>query len=167
MRIIATALIIFSSFTTLTANAELKATAPSEVCDYMKDLGLVTRGWKNHVENVFGCLSPYKELGASSSPTDNPNNLAFYVEGDSTTVSQVKLVLNVNNRGTAKAAHEELLKAAEVLSAKATGEKLPKALKEAIKAGKKITTKVGSASVEVVLEDWPTGKGYEVKVLIK
>ena len=41
MRTATIALIIFSAFATNTVNAELKVTEPSEVCDYMKDFGLV------------------------------------------------------------------------------------------------------------------------------
>ncbi|MEI6133275.1 MAG: hypothetical protein WCQ41_10705 [Bacillota bacterium] len=167
MRIIITVLIVFSSFVTNAVNAELKSTVPSEICAYMKDLDLATSGWKGLYGNSFFCTSQYRELSPSSSPTNNPNNLTFSVEGDSTTANQAKLVLNVNNRETAEKSHEELLKASEVLSLKATGEKLPKGLKNAIKIGKKAGAKVGFSYVEVVKEDWPTGKGYEVKILIK
>jgi hypothetical protein len=167
MRIIATILIIFFIFRINTANAQLKDTSPTKVCVYMKDFGLTTLGWNHVYGNTFFCGTSLKELGASSSPTENPNNHAYYVDGDSTVVDQVKLVLNVNDRGTAKAAHEEFLNEAEALCMKATGEKLPKELKKAIKAGKKAVAKVGSASVQVVREDWPTGKGYDVQVLIK
>ncbi|SOD16245.1 hypothetical protein [Nitrosomonas ureae] len=163
MRAIITALIIFSSLTINTAHAKLKVTTPSEVCAYLKDFGLATRGWKNHYENVYGCSSPYKELG-SGFPL--ANNLAFYVEDDNTTARQTKLVLNVNNCESEKPAHEELLKAAEALSVKATGESLPKTLRDAIKTGKNTTAKVGSAFMEVIRENMPTGKGYEIKVLI-
>ncbi len=159
MRIIITALIIFSSFTINNAYAKLKITAPSEICACMKNFGLMTRGWKNSYENVFGCSSPYKEFDS--------NNLAFYVEGDSMAVRQVKLVLNVNNRQSEKQAQEELIKAAEALSVKITGEKLSPLLRDAIKIGKKTTAKLGSASIEVIREDWPTGKGYEIIVLMK
>jgi hypothetical protein len=102
MRIIATAIIIFSLFVTITANAKLKSNAPSEICAYMKDLNLATNGWKSSYGNSFFCISQYQEFSPSTSLTDNPNNLIFSVEGDSTTASQAKLVLNVNNRGTAK-----------------------------------------------------------------
>lgn len=167
MRTTTIALIIFLTFSTNTANAELKITDPSEVCDYMKDFGLVTRGWNNFYGDDFFCVTYLKELGDSSSPTENANNFAFYVEGNSKAVSQVKLVLNVNNGGTAKAAHEELLKAAETLSMKATGEKLPKSLKDAIKIGKATNAKLGTAYVKVVRENFPTAKGYSVNILIK
>lgn len=130
----------------------------------MSEVGLVTRGWKNHYENAFACLSPYKELGTG---VPLANNVAYYVEGDREKVTQVKLVLNVNNRKSASAAHEELLKAVEALSIKATGEDLPQKLKDVIKAGKQATAKIGTASVEVVRDNWPSKNGYEIKVIIK
>lgn len=163
MRIISLLLIIFSYFAPNAANAGLKTTTPSDVCNYMKDFGLITGGWINEYDNEFGCSSPYKQLD-SGFPL--ANNLAFYAEGNSTAVNLVKLVLNVNNRNSAKTAHQELLKAAEVLSITATGEKLPKALKDAITDGKKAIAKVGPSSVEIIRFDWPTGKGYEIKVSI-
>jgi len=146
------------------ANADLKFGEPQEVCSYMKELGLATPGWKNYYENSFGCSSPYKKLG---SELPLANNLAYYAEGDRAAVTQVRLVLNVNDLKLANAAHDELLKAAEALSIKATGEKMPQALKDAIKAGKQATAKIGSASVDVVRENWPSNKGYDIKIIIK
>lgn len=160
----AISLIVLAFFLVDTANAELKSTDPSVVCAYMNDVGLVTRGWKNQYENVFACLSPYKELGAGFPLA---NNVAYYVEGDRTSVRQVKLVLNVNDRKTANAAHEELLKAAEALSLKAAGENLPQTLKYAIKAGKNATAKVGSLSINVAHDNWLSNKGYGITVLIR
>ena len=76
-------------------------------------------------------------------------------------------MLNVNNRAAAKSAHSELLKGAEALSVKTTGQQLPQALKEAIQGGKKVSDKVGISAVEVIREEWPTGKGYEITVSIR
>ena len=145
-------------------NAALKVTSPTQVCDLMSDSGLSTRGWKNQYSQIFGCSSPYKKLGSDSALA---NNLAFYAEGNSVNVSQVKLVLNVNDRSSSALAHMELVKAASTLIEKSTGEKLSQSLINAIKNGIKITERVGSSTVEVVQIDWPTGKGYEVKVIIK
>lgn len=164
MRKIAVSLVVLAYIPVSIANAELKSGEPPEVCSYMKELGLATRGWRAYYENAFACSSPYKELG-SEFPL--ANNLAYYAEGDRAAVTQVRLVLNVSNRKLANAAHDELLKAAEALSIKATGEKLPQALKDAIKAGKQETAKIGSASVDVVRENWPSHKGYDIKIMIK
>ncbi len=155
---------ILSVCTVLPASAALLVSEPSQVCSLLKDTGLATRGWKNHYDQEFGCSSPYKELG-SGFPL--ANNLAFYAEGSSSAARQVMLVLNVNDHASASSAHQELLNVAGALSIKTTGEQLPETLKAAVKNGIEASQKVGSAMVEVAREDWPTGKGYEVKVIIK
>lgn len=167
MRITVATLIIVSFFAANTANAELKSTSPSEVCDWMKDMELKTIGWKQITEEHSSCSSNTKEL---DSGFPNANTLFFQAVGDSKAVNQTTLILYVNNPKSAKVAHEELLKAAEALSEKAAGEKLPKALRQAIKSGKITSAKVGSASVEVTRENWlnePSGKGHVIKVIIK
>jgi hypothetical protein len=146
------------------AAAALKVNTPSQVCDFLSDFGLATSGWKNLYAADFGCSSPYKELGTG---TPLANNLAFYAEGSRTTVAQVKLVLNVNNRAAAKSAHSELLKVAEALSVKVSGQQLPQALREAIQGGKKSSAKVFISTLEVIREEWPTGKGYELQFITK
>lgn len=140
-----------------------KARTPAEACSFLRGEGLSAGSWTNQYEDVFGCSSPYRELSAGS---PLPNNLAYYVDGKKTTVSTVKLVLNVNHRATAAAAHTTLSKVAQSLSLRATGERLPAALESAIRNGSRASAKVGAAVVEVVRVDWPTGKGYEIKVTL-
>ena len=159
--LIATALCLCS---TLPVNAALLISTPAEVCSLLNEHGLATRGWRNPDGLGFYCSSPYKQIGAGFPLA---NNLAYYVDGTSTTVRQVKLVLNINDRNTATAAHNELLNAATALTLKVIGAQLPKVVRSAITSGGKASQKVGSAIVEVNRIDWPTGKGYEVKVIIK
>jgi hypothetical protein len=73
----------------------------------------------------------------------------------------------VNNRSAATSGHPALLKAAEVLCTKATGGKLPKAVGNAITAGKPVTAKSGKAGIAVLRKDWPTGRGYEIHVVLE
>jgi len=164
MKTILASLVTIAILSASTASAELKSTVPADVCAYMSVMGLKTRGWKNQYDNIYGCSSSYKDIG-----TGYPlaNNLAYYAEGERTVVTQVKLVLNVNNKGASNAAHSELLKAAEALTTKASGKTLPQSLKDAIKSGSKRSAKVGNSSIEVVRINWPTGKGYEIKVFIE
>lgn len=147
----------------LPVNAQLVTSEPNILCGLLSNSGLTTSGWKNYYDDNYGCSSPYKEFGSGASLA---NNLAFYAEGTSNSAKQVKLVLNINNRASASSAHQELVKLAITLSKKATGEKLPQALQDAIRNGQSASQKVGSAMVEVVKEEWTTGKGYEVKVII-
>jgi len=158
------AVLLLGLFNSASVYAVLGIQEPEEACGLMKEQGLTTRGWRDLSDDEYGCTSPYKELGVG-----NPlaNNLAYYVTGTRTKVTELKLVLNVNNRSAATIGHEALLKAAEVLCAKATGAKLPKAAGNAIAAGKPVTTKVGKAAISVLRKDWPTGRGYEIHVVLQ
>lgn len=156
-------LILFFFFITY-ANAELLITAPSQACAILDEIGLVTNGWKNEYDQEFACSSEYKQIG-SGFPL--ANNLAFYVEGNNNSVALAYLMLNINNKTSASSAHKELLKAAKVLSNKQTGKQLSPKLIGAITKGSNTSQKVGNATVDIVRKDWPTGRGYEVKVTIK
>lgn len=145
-------------------DAAIAITAPSEACALLNDHGLATRGWKHQYDNEFGCSSPYKEIGAGSPLA---NNLAYYVDGGPATANRAKLVLNVNNKNSAVLAHRELLKAAEVLSTKAAGMPLPKEIAAAIVSGTKIAKPERPATIKVVRIDWPSGRGYELKVVFE
>ena len=146
------------------ANAELLVTVPSQACVLLDEVGLVTNGWKNEYDQEFGCSSDYKQLG-SGFPL--ANNLAFYVEGNSSAVTQVYLMLNVNDVASASSAHQELLQVAETLSIKETGKQLTQQLKDAINKGSNTLQKIENATIEIVRNDWQTGKGYDIKVTIK
>lgn len=149
-------------FSASIAHAELKTTSPTDVCDILNKSGLSTKGWKDNYG--YGCNSPYKELG-SGYPL--ANNLAYYADGSVDSVTQVKLVVNINNKASAKVAHKALLDASEILSKNLSGESLPKSLINAIINGKSASHNVGKTVVDIVRVDWPTGKGYEVKVIFK
>lgn len=138
----------------------LSSLRPMVACNLLRDVGLGGRSWRNEYDDVYGCSSPYKELG-SGSPL--ANNLAYYVEGKAQSVLQVKLVLNVNVRAQAESAHRELVKAADLLAKKTLGSTLPSNVRAALTAGKNSLAKLAGASVQVIRVDWPTGKGYEVK----
>jgi hypothetical protein len=146
------------------ANATLKNSNPNTTCGYLNDLGLNTRGWKHQYDSEYGCSSPYKEFG-SGFPLKN--NLAYYVDGKANKAEKLKLVLNVNSKNEAKEAHRELLKAATSLVKKAFGLDLPQSITQAIENGTKATTKIGNCSIELIRIDWPTGKGYELKLFIQ
>jgi hypothetical protein len=144
------------------ANAELSITSPIVVCNILKDSGLSTSAWRDNYG--YECSSRYKEIGDGSPLA---NNLAYYVDGVKAAANKAKLVLNVNNKSQAAAAISELLKSAELLSIKLSGEKLPQYIKNAITGGTPAVATVGKTSIEVTRDDWPTGKGYETHVIFK
>jgi hypothetical protein len=146
------------------SQAALPAQAPAVACAHLSSIGLATRGWKNHYDQQFGCSSAYKEIG-SGSPL--ANNVAYYVEGGSANVKLAKLVLNINNRSSASSAHAELLKAAKALLLKLSDGTLPKEIESAILSGSTANAAVEAFRIKVSRSDWPTGKGYEVKVIFE
>lgn len=82
----------------------------------------------------------------------------------------VKLVLNYNqpdSESASIAATKALLKASSKLAERALGAKLPESIFIAIDWGRSEKINVGSGSIEVVREDWPNGKGYEIQVVME
>lgn len=146
------------------ASATLKDLNPNAVCAYLNDIGLNTREWKHQYDAEYGCSSSYKELGSGSALK---NNLAYYVDGKANKAEKLKLVLNVNNKNEARLAHREMLKASKSLVKKAFGLDLPQSIAQAIEKGTKATANIGNASIELIRINWPTGKGYELKLIIE
>jgi len=140
-------------------------------CVYLKGIGLGTdRYWRDDGERLFHCLSPYKELGTAADPLglSSKNNLAYYVDGDTERIHEMKLVLNVyyqnvKPRHEAKQAHQPLAQAAKRLTQEALKTPLPKAAEQAIAAGKPWGGALKTATLELTREDWPSGKGYDLK----
>ncbi len=144
------------------AYADYSNTNTAAVCGYMEELGMKTSGYKSLFGNSYGCLSPYKLLGEGLLP----NNIAYYADGTANKITQLKLVLNVNNRSEAAQAHAELAKSAEVLVRKALNASLPQQARKAILEGKSGRWKIGKANLTITRDDWPAGKGYGLKVVI-
>lgn len=147
------------------AAAEILDPVPAKVCSLLSDAGLKGRKWvDDYGDGSAGCASDYKDIGTSN---DLANNLAYYVTGVSQYVMEVKLVLNYNQPRQSSKATAALLAASKKLSERALGSGLPDSVVSLIKRGEHGSAKVGSGVVEVVREDWPTGKGYEVHVMMR
>ena len=144
--------------------ADLKQTAPESVCAFLSNLDLKGRKWTDYSDGTSGCASNYKDIGSGSPMA---NNLAFYATGSDSTVDQVKLVLNFNQVKSVGMSISALGKASEKLSLEALGAPLPNSIKKAIVLGQPLTAAAGTGTIEVVRDIWPTGKGYEVQVIMK
>jgi hypothetical protein len=140
-------------------------------CAYLQSIGLGTgRYWRDDGERLFHCLSPYKELGTVTDPLGlgQKNNLANYVDGDAERIHQMKLVLNgYHNVKPRHEAHQALVRAANRLTQEALHTPLPKAAEQAIATGKPWQGTVKTATLELVRDDWPTGKGYTLDFLVR
>jgi hypothetical protein len=138
---------------------------PQVACSLLSNIsGLQTGGYKSTgVEDDFFCCSPYKDLDQDSLL---PNNIAYYAEGDAEEVNRLKLVLNVNDPEKAEAAHRALMTYSNELASRALGEELKPKMQDAILAGQPFAYKVGELFVELKVEAWVTGRGYDMKFMI-
>jgi hypothetical protein len=139
-------------------------------CAYLNDVGLGTgRYWRDDGEPLFHCLSPMTELGIAAEPhgLGLKNNLAYYVDGDAERAHDLLLKLNVNQRQEAKQAQQALVRAAKALTQQALNAPLPKTAEQAIAAGKPWQGTLKGATVVLAREDWPTGKGYDLKFRVR
>jgi hypothetical protein len=139
-------------------------------CTYLDGVGLGTgRYWRDDGEQFFHCLSPMTELGTAAEPhgLGLKNNLAYYVDGDAKCPHDLLLKLNVNQRQEAKEAQQALVRAAKALTQQALNTSLPKAAEQAIAAGKPWQGTLKGATVALPREDWPTGKGYDLKFRVR
>lgn len=150
------------------ANSTTDWRIPETACALLDDLeGMKTRGYKNYEgSDAYGCSSPYKELGPGTVFSIS-NNLAYYVTGHQHTAKELKLVLNVNSQSTAQLGHQALAYASLELTKRALNAELLDEVVAALLAGQPGKWKAGKSRIEVIREDWPTGKGYEVKFIIR
>lgn len=155
---------VFAMVFTGSCLAELKVMEPQQACASLAEQGLPGRKWTDYEDGTSGCASNYKDIGQGSPLA---NNLAFYVTGAGHTIKQAKLVLNFNQPENPGMAISALGKAAELLIPKMLGAPLPNEIRKAIVLRKPASISVGSGIVELVRDDWPTGKGYEVQVIVR
>jgi hypothetical protein len=71
------------------------------------------------------------------------------------------------SRHDAKQAHQALAQAAKRLTQEALRTPLPKAAEQAMAAGKPWRGTLKAATLELVREDWPTGKGYTLNFVVR
>lgn len=146
------------------ANAELPVTDPAIACGFLRDAGITTRKWFSDNGNDYWCASDYKSIG-NAFPL--PNNLAYYVEGSESSVKLIKIVININNPLSPKTAHAALLAAAQELQLKLFDSELPGSYADAITRGNQISGKIDGTDIEVQRSNWPSGNGYDIKIIYR
>jgi hypothetical protein len=149
------------------SRAELRDTNIQSTRSYLDQYGLNTREWQKLWGSDFFSASPFKEVGSGSSESGGAAYLAYTIDGDLNRADRLTLVLRVNSKAAAGAAHEEMLRAAAALAKMAIGGPLPEVISRAISRGENAATKVGNTSISVIRSDWSTGTGYHLKLVFE
>lgn len=151
--------------------------APDRVCKYMAmRRNMYTKGWKHMFGEEYACVSDSHDIGTAPGG-GLKNYIVYYSQGTDKQVHIVKLKLYVNVRQQAKAAEKLFIEFADDMSREAIGVPLPRGAHDAITSGRKSWTtqvvpaipELGGVGRDVLVErdDWPTGKGYDVRVIIE
>lgn len=140
---------------------------PATACSLLADLpGMRTGEYKNNslssAKNFF-CASPYNPIGNGWSPE---NNLAYYVIGDHDTARELKLILSVNMKA-AEVGGTVLSIASDLLTKRALGSKLSPDVLQALLSGETGQWDAGANQILIRREDWPSGRGYELRFIIR
>ena len=143
--------------------ADFRTMNPHRVGKLLAREGLPIRRYREDDLGHLGA-SNWVEIGNA---WPSPNNLAYYVTGDAGYVKKVKLILNINDRRTERAALALLEDAAVAFAKRGAGGRLPKGVREAIVAAKDAREDRKGFWFIVDRTDWPTGKGYDVTVVIE
>ena len=140
---------------------------PARACSLLADIpGMQTQGYKNvSLEpNDYFCSSPFKSI-SEGLPIEN--NVAYYVLGDHDTAWELKLVLNVNYKQSAQTAQSVLAVVGNLLTKRALGNKLSKEVLQSLLSGNTGKWDAGENQILIVRADWPSGRGYEMKFIIR
>lgn len=136
---------------------------PEIASGYLASEGLPTGEYKYRAGNDYSSLSNYQEI-RSGFPLSN--NIAYYVEGERNRVRELKLVLNVNQPRFWKEAHEVLLRYSKSLYQKILKQQMPQKIGNTIIQGYSGKWTVQNITIELLRDDWPSGKGYSLKFVI-
>jgi hypothetical protein len=134
---------------------------PTVACEYMSDK-MTPGGYKNEGGTVYGCVSEEKNLGLGS-PS---NTVTYYARGEAERAREVGLRLKVNDPEKASDALQTLLEYSRQLSERSIGIPLSTSASRAILSGNGGRGKVGTTKIEILRQNFPDGKGYELSYII-
>lgn len=147
------------------AKAEVFRFGPlNEVRGYLVDEGYPTGSYKELFPDQHFACSKYREIG----PGPLTSTLAYYIDGTPAgEVQHAYLTLNLNHPSHASDGAAELVRSGAAMVKRATGVEMPGEVRHAIETAAGGAWQVGGATVKLVRTDFPTGKGYSLKLLVE
>lgn len=106
--------------------------------------------------------SPYLEIGEGVFP----NNITYTIEGDEKIARRLKLAINYNDDTAKDETHERLENILKILFEKALGEKSPDEIETSLRTDTSNSFFVRGKSVQLSKEDWVSGSGYTMRLMI-
>jgi hypothetical protein len=132
--------------------------------EYLTNDGLVTRDYNRTYENEWTCSSNYLEIDSGLLR----NNIGYYLSGNKFAVTELKLILNINNPKAAGNAEDKFYDIAFKLIDRALSDtEIPTAL-DFLAKRKDFNIVVGSIRIQLETQPWQGGipDGYSLKITI-
>lgn len=108
--------------------------------------------WKSsNNDGIYRCISDYIDVSPETD-TRIPNNVAYYVEGKENSVTELKVVMNINIPKYKTKSTNEFLNMADTLYSRVNNQPLPSEIKSAIKNKKAYENNDGRLSYYVEYE---------------
>ena len=136
---------------------------PAVACDFLADDGLRTRGSYRDSGGVYRCSSQRRNLVSAGRLK---NSIRFIALGDSESVTQLRLELQMRSGTTVQRAHRQLVDYGRTLIEKSLGVDMPEEIESAILGAVAGSWDVGGSVVR--LERVVAGEpGYELRFSIR
>lgn len=139
--------------------------SPYKAREFLVSTGLKTSDY--HPGQIDGrqwyASSPYMEIGDEVLP----DNIAYYVEGDEHIAHTLRLTANFNNAETQEQTLNELAWCAAELFAAAMQQPIPDDLLNRLISRIPTTTTTNDKVIEITNEDWPSGRGFSLRFIIR
>lgn len=136
--------------------------SPYKIAPALECAGLKMGHYKKLYQDEWSASSPYLKIGDGFMA----NEIAYYIEGDSAAVKQLKLKADISEPEKSAEAHQFLSDLAALLHLQALGVEMGKGLKNAIIKGSKKESRVNTKMVRVSTDPWPNNRGYGVEFTI-
>lgn len=108
--------------------------------------------WKSsNNDGIYRCISNYIDVSPETD-TRIPNNVAYYVEGKENSVTELKVVMNINIPKYKTKSTNEFIKMADALYSRVNNQPLPSEIKSAIKNKKAYENNDGKLTYHVEYE---------------
>ncbi len=138
--------------------------SPHLAREFLTDEGLAPSDYHQDPldDQQWFASSQYLEVGDGLFP----NNITYTVEGDERIARRLKLAINYNDPEAKRETHDSLAKILKILFQKALGEDAPDEIEATLRNEASDNFVVGGKSFQLLREDWPTGKGYTMRLIL-
>lgn len=149
----------------IASDSALSKIEPKTTCSFLQKRGLESQGWGELAGGEYGCPSETKEFGMESE-IFHRNDITYYVSSTNGELTELKLMVNVNNPKDISSAKQELLVATQELLSKLGVKVIPNELLKGISNVQNADVSVNGLNFNLVKMPWGTQGQFSIKLVV-